>query len=1077
MIIKQIKDFFNNRRKKKVLDLVEENLRKINELEPAMKVLSNEDLKDQTRLFKERLANGETLDDILVEAFATVREASCRVFEKRPYDVQVKGGLVLHKGAIAEMKTGEGKTLVFTMPTYLNALTGKGVHVLTVNSYLTQRDGSMMSLLYSFLGLSTGIITNDNTYDEKYKREQYRKDITYIVNNECGFDFLRDNMNPRVDDNEANKDSLFEKKIQRPLHCLFLDEADSAMIDEHTPLIISGEQQNSKENLESYVKACHVVRQLSPQDYTIELKNKNITLNSSGYEKIEEYAKHFELIAQNSYLFDKSNEYAVHRIKQALKAEYTLHRNIDYMSSNDTVLIIDPFTGRTLAGHEYSDGLQQAVQTKEGVTLTPETKTAASITFQNFFRHYPKLSGMTGTAITDEVEFQKYGLDVYVIPTNKPIQRIDHDDKIFCTFDEKIHNIILEVKKRQLTQQPILIGTISVEKSEAISQHLTEAGILHSVLNAKNHALEAKIISKAGEPGRVTVATNMAGRGTDIYLGMNYEFYLAQELAKMTKPDAELDPDGFEKYLEQVHQLKHDLRVEMIRKKDIVIKAGGLCVLGTERHDSRRIDFQLRGRCARQGDVGESQFFLSLEDDLVQRFLSDKVGHLIKYLNADYGEAISSPSITAMIAHNQDKIQESNSEIRKYMERYDNSFHDQRDIYYKRRQNIMTSNNWAIFMNDLIKLYVENWMQHAATQKELLDIELLTAEYTSRLDYTWRNCKNLIFSDETIEKMTNALKKLSDANNYKYVLDTMYDFLHKKLAIIDKSVTNDKEASEDEEDLEVSYTTTKNIIDHQDRKVALDILDNLWSEHLSNLGQLRDGVHLLGYGQKDPLVEYSKQSFVFFEQTILAWQHSFIDSLIDEKVISTIYRSEKNMDKKDSDSFNLFSPELMNTFSNFLGKKGSLSSDDDKETADTDTESSDNEDFDFEKWKKKYLSKIANESGTVSDGSDDDDDEEEDDDEDDDDEEDDDEDEDEKDNDTDFKESSDDDMDLDAIMKRLNELKKKLDMYQEELKTLTTDDIDEAADKLESMISSNNKKDNTYVHTVKKYTDSDEEEK
>ena len=693
-----IKKLFNYSEKevKRVMPLVE----KINGLESSMKELTDAELQNKTTEFKERLSNGETLDDLLPEAFAVVREAAVRVLGMRPFDVQLIGGIILHQGRIAEMKTGEGKTLVATLPAYLNALTGEGVHVITVNDYLAKYQGEMMGNLYKFLGMTVGIIVNEMKPNEK--KEAYACDITYGTNNEYGFDYLRDNM-------VIYKDQL----VQRKLKYAIVDEIDSILIDEaRTPLIISG-RANKSSNL--YSKADSFVRKLTPKviveedvknveqaednekyDYIVDLKAKSATLTDKGVKKAEE---EFGLENFN----DLENSELVHNVNQALKAHGVMKKDIDYIVKNGEVLIVDEFTGRIMYGRRYNNGLHQAIEAKEHVKIADESKTLATITFQNYFRMYEKLSGMTGTAKTEDAEFQEiYKLDVIEIPTNKPMIRKDHNDVIYKNEAGKFRAVVKEVKESHAKGQPVLIGTVSIEKSEKLSKMLQKEGIKHEVLNAKQHEKEAEIIAQAGKYGAVTIATNMAGRGTDIMLGGNSE-YLAKQQLRMEKytPEQveeattyyETDDEQIKKERAHYKELKDKFEEKIKEEKTKVVEAGGLKIIGTERHESRRIDNQLRGRSGRQGDPGESRFYIALDDDLMKIFGGDRIVKVYERLGADEDMPINSKMISNAVESAQKKVEGKNFSIRKHVLQYDDVMNSQREIIYAQRKQVLDGDN------------------------------------------------------------------------------------------------------------------------------------------------------------------------------------------------------------------------------------------------------------------------------------------------------------------------------------------------------------------------------------------------
>ncbi|MCW5737252.1 MAG: preprotein translocase subunit SecA, partial [Enhydrobacter sp.] len=639
---------------------------KINALEPEFSKLSDDALQAKTVEFRERLAKGETLDDLLIEAFATVREAAKRVLGQRPFDVQLKGGMVLHQGKIAEMKTGEGKTLVATLPVYLNALEGKGVHVVTVNDYLARRDSEWMGRIYHFLGLSTGVIVHDMS--DEQRAQAYRCDVTYGTNNEIGFDYLRDNMKYHVD-----------AMVQRPFHFAIVDEVDSILIDEaRTPLIISGPAEDSSE---LYRRVDTVIPRLAPTDYEKDEKARQVTFTEAGVESVEEILRSDGLLPEGISLYAPTQVTVLHHVTQALRAHKLFTLDVDYMVRDGQVVIIDEFTGRAMSGRRYSEGLHQALEAKEHVEIQRENQTLASITFQNLFRMYPKLAGMTGTAITEAAEFAEiYKLEVVEIPTNVPVARKDADDEIYRTQADKTRAIVKLIKECQARNQPMLVGTVSIEKSEALSEALKQAGIQHSVLNARFHEQEAQIVAQAGRPGTVTIATNMAGRGTDIQLGGNVEMLVSQsepEIIAQFADEAERNA--------ALARVEAEIRAGVERDREIVRKAGGLFVVGTERHESRRIDNQLRGRSGRQGDPGASRFFLSLEDDLMRIFGNNKVLDWVQKKGMADDEALTHRWLNKALETAQGKVEARNFEIRKNLLRFDDVMNSQRKEIYKER--------------------------------------------------------------------------------------------------------------------------------------------------------------------------------------------------------------------------------------------------------------------------------------------------------------------------------------------------------------------------------------------------------
>ncbi len=739
---------------------------KIVALDEEMQKLEDKDFKIKTEEFKERLKNGETLDDILVEAFALAREAASRTIGEKAYYVQLLGGLAIHYGNIAEMKTGEGKTLTTILPAYVNALTGNGVHVVTTNEYLSSRNAEWMKPVYDLLGVSVGV--NLREMSPKEKQEAYNKDILYSTNNEIGFDYLRDNMVVRKED-----------RVQRPLNYCIIDEVDSILIDEaRTPLIISGGKFNSK-NL--YVDADRAVKKLKDvEDYDIDVKTKNVSLTEEGSKKIE---KIFNL----KNLYDLDNTALVHHLNQALKANYGFKRDVDYVVQNDEVIIVDQFTGRLMQGRQFSDGLHQAIEAKENVTINTETKTMATITFQNLFRMYNKLSGMTGTAKTEEEEFRNiYNMYVIEIPTNKLVIREDYPDLVYATQNGKYKAIINFIKEIHETGEPILIGTISVEANEYLSCLLKKAGLKHEVLNAKNHEREAEIIAHAGEKGSITLATNMAGRGTDIKLG------------------------------EGVKEL------------------GGLCVIGTERHESRRIDNQLRGRAGRQGDPGKSQFFVSFEDDLMRRFGTDRIKMMLQNLGIEETQAIRSKALTKSIESAQKKVEGNNYDIRKTLLDYDNVLNEQREIIYSRRNNILDEESIHENVLQIFKNTITNLIESHFDEKGNISDE----DKTELMEYV----------------NTNYLKsnklKYKDIENLKdeELRDKIYSLIIKdyELKMIEAPIMNEFE-----------------------KAISLRIIDSNWVDHMSAMEHLKEGVGLRGYAQTNPILEYTKEGFEMFDNLLI----------------------------------------------------------------------------------------------------------------------------------------------------------------------------------------------------------------
>lgn len=813
-ILKAIFGSSNDRYIKKLRADVE----KINSYEPELEKLTDEELKNKTFEFKQRLNNNDELKDILHEAFAVVREASKRVTGMRHFDVQMIGGLILHAGRIAEMKTGEGKTLVATLPVYLNALTGKGVHLVTVNDYLAKRDAEQMGLIYNFLGLSVGVIEHGLTDDER--RAAYAADITYGTNHEFGFDYLRDNM-------KFNQKDL----VQREFNYAIVDEVDSILIDEaRTPLIISGPAEDSSD---LYKRVSDVVKTLEPSDYAKDEKDRNITLTETGTEKIEKLLREKGIIDSDN-LYDFKNINVVHYVNQSLKAWNLFEKEVDYVVKNGEVIIVDEFTGRMMEGRRYSDGLHQAIEAKENVEIQMENQTLASITYQNFFRLYKKLAGMTGTAMTEAAEFQQiYNLETAVVPTNLPVIRIDENDEVYRTFKEKCTAIAKQVKACHERNQPVLVGTASIEKSELISAILKKEGIKHNVLNAKYHEYEAQIIADAGVAGAVTIATNMAGRGTDIKLGGNAEMRIAE-----LKKTNEYTPEKEKAILDDV-----------AANAEIVRKAGGLYILGTERHESRRIDNQLRGRSGRQGDPGQSKFFLSLEDDLMKIFGSEKLTVTLQRLGLQENEAIVHPWVNKAIEKAQSRVEARNFEIRKHLLKFDDVMNNQRKIIYSQRRDLISDDYNVIddindFADDVINNILTVYYPEQGSPNAI-DIDNLHA-YIVRV---------FNFDAEDLENSTKSTISTILHDHFNKILDEKSKFF------------------EDKNDFSKSL-----------KAVVLKTLDKKWKDHLLSLDHLRQGINLRAYAQKDPLNEYKIEAFNLFEEMIYAIKEESI-SLICRLVV------------------------------------------------------------------------------------------------------------------------------------------------------------------------------------------------
>ena len=827
---------YSEKEVKRVMPIVE----KINSLEPEMEKLTDHELKEKTEYFKKQLAEGKTLDDILPEAFAVVREASKRTLGMRHFDVQLIGGIILHQGRIAEMKTGEGKTLVATLPVYLNALEGKGVHVITVNDYLAKRDSEWMGKLYKFLGLSVGLVIAG--MDPQAKQKAYAADITYGTNNEFGFDYLRDNM-------VIYKNQL----VQRGLHYAIVDEIDSILIDEaRTPLIISG---RANESSDLYKKANDFVRKLEAKviveedvkdfeqaednekyDYIVDLKAKSASLTQKGIKKAEEF---FGLENFN----DLENSTLVHHVNQALRAHGVMKKDIDYIVKDGEVLIVDEFTGRIMYGRRYNNGLHQAIEAKEKVKIADESKTLATITFQNYFRMYDKLSGMTGTAMTEESEFEEiYNLDVVEIPTNKPMIRKDENDVIYKNEKAKFRAVVESVKESHEKGQPVLIGTVSIEKSEKLSKLLNEARIPHEVLNAKSHEKEAMIVAQAGKFGAVTIATNMAGRGTDIMLGGNSE-YLAKEEMRKNKVPANLieesntyyetDDQDILRAREEFNKLVAKYDEQIKEEKQKVIDAGGLKIIGTERHESRRIDNQLRGRSGRQGDVGESRFYIGLDDDLMKIFGGDAITRVYNTLGADENMPIASRMISKAVENAQKKVEGRNFSIRKNVLKYDDVMNAQREIIYKQRREVLDGedihNNILNMINSIAEETVSMFIE--GEDGKSVNVESLNTEIT-----------NVYGLD-----MLDYIKEHKDDSN----------------AIIEeleKQATEKYQAKEDE--------ITSEKMRELERVVMLKVVDEKWMNHIDSMDELKNGIGLRAYGQQDPVVKYRMEGMDMFDEMI-----------------------------------------------------------------------------------------------------------------------------------------------------------------------------------------------------------------
>ena len=849
---------YSEKEVKRVMPIVD----KINGLEPEISKLSDEELTGKTQEFKKRLNEGETLDDILPEAFAVVREASKRVLGMRHFDVQLIGGIILHQGRIAEMKTGEGKTLVATLPVYLNALTGKGVHVVTVNDYLAKRDSEWMGKLYKFLGLSVGLVIAGMNSEQKQKA--YNSDITYGTNNEYGFDYLRDNMVIYKND-----------MVQRPLNYAIVDEIDSILIDEaRTPLIISG---TAAESSVLYSQADDFVKRLKSKvlveedikdfdqeednekyDYIVDLKAKSATLTQKGIKKAEDYFK-----LEN--LNDLDNSDIVHHINQALHAHGIMKKDIDYIVKDGEVLIVDEFTGRIMYGRRYSNGLHQAIEAKEHVKIANESKTLATITFQNYFRMYDKLSGMTGTAMTEESEFREiYNLDVISIPTNKPMIRIDNNDVIYKNENAKFRAVVEDIKRSHEKGQPVLVGTVSIEKSEKLSSILKREGIKHEVLNAKYHEKEAQIIAQAGKFGAVTIATNMAGRGTDIMLGGNSEFLAKQEMKKQgfseelieqSTTHNETEDEEILKARETFSKLEQRFDNEIREEKQKVVDAGGLKIIGTERHESRRIDNQLRGRSGRQGDPGESRFYIALDDDLMKIFGGDMVTSVYNTLGADENMPLEMGILSRAVESAQKKVEGKNFSIRKHVLQYDDVMNTQRGIIYKQRKQVLDGENIHENILHMINSVAEETIQEYVGNGEDVNKEGLLQEI--KTIFNVNDLGSLSKKHLDVQEITDELKEKA-LQNY------------------------DKKAEE----------IGQNEIGEVERVVMLKVVDQKWMDHIDAMDELKDGIGLRAYGQKDPVVQYRIEGFDMFDKMVNDIKHDVVKILLNINRVNNVERKQ-----------------------------------------------------------------------------------------------------------------------------------------------------------------------------------------
>ncbi|MET0083267.1 MAG: preprotein translocase subunit SecA [Sedimenticola sp.] len=878
MVSKILRKVFGSRNQR-LIKRMSKVVAQINGLESQLQGLSDDELKSKTAGFREQLEAGSSLDDILPEAFAVVREAGRRVLEMRHFDVQLIGGMVLHQGKIAEMRTGEGKTLVATLAVYLNALPGKGVHVVTVNDYLARRDAAWMGKIYDFLGLSVGVINSgggmgpdessyrfDPAYDGQAggypqlrkitRRDAYHCDITYGTNNEFGFDYLRDNMAFSAD-----------QRVQREKFFAVVDEVDSILIDEaRTPLIISGPTESSSDLYTQIDKIIPLLTRqepieadeegkpgFGPGDYSVDEKARQAYLSEEGHQKVEEMLSDMELLAEGESLYDSSNIMLMHHVNAALRAHALYQRNVEYIVRDGQIVIVDEFTGRTMPGRRWSDGLHQAVEAKEGVQIQQENQTLASITFQNFFRLYEKLSGMTGTADTEAPEFlQIYSLEVVVIPTNKEMVRDDMGDLVYLTAEEKYNAIITDVNDCVKRGQPVLVGTASIETSELISGLLDKAKIAHQVLNAKQHESEAQIVAEAGRAGAVTIATNMAGRGTDIVLGGNPESEIAQ-----------FDPNHDHAEIEKIH-------ADWKERHKAVLEAGGLHVVGTERHESRRVDNQLRGRSGRQGDPGSTRFYLSLEDNLMRIFASDRVSAIMSKLGMEKGEAIEHPWVTKAIANAQKKVEGRNFDIRKQLLEYDDVANDQRKVVYEQRDGLMDMDDVSSSIQALREEVVNELIDRHIPPQSLEEqwnipglTEALQAEY--ELDYP---VQQWLDEDDSLHEETLRKRIISE--------------MEREYA--------DKEALVGSEQLRM-----------YEKAIMLQILDSNWKEHLAAMDYLRQGIHLRGYAQKNPKQEYKREAFEMFSRMLNSITHEVVAILAKLKVQMP---EEMTVDRQDqSDDF------------------------------------------------------------------------------------------------------------------------------------------------------------------------------
>ncbi len=872
----------------RALKTLQPHVKKINSLEAATKSLSNSQLQGKTAEFKEKLDQGATLDDICHEAFAVCREASWRQLGMRHYDVQLIGGLVLHKGTIAEMRTGEGKTLVATLPIYLNGLSGRGTHIVTVNDYLASRDCEWMGHIYRWLGLSTGTIVHDTSNQER--KDAYAADITYGTNNEFGFDYLRDNMKFHIDD-----------YVQRELHYAIVDECDSILIDEsRTPLIISGP---SEDSIDKYYEINKIIPHLKNEiHFTMEEKTKTASLTEEGNAKVEE-------LLNIGNIFEPENLPLLHHIYQGLKAHHLFKRDVDYMIKDGEIIIVDEFTGRLMEGRRWSDGLHQAVEAKEGVNIRSENQTLATITFQNYFRMYSKLAGMTGTAETESIEFKKiYNLNVMVIPTNKPIQRLDHNDVIYKTEHAKFKAIAEDIKDCSKKGQPVLVGTVSIEKSEKISRALQKASITHNVLNAKHHEHEAEIVAQAGRKNAVTIATNMAGRGTDIVLGGNSEF--------LAKRDAKKDWD--EQHIEEQIQ-KYTKQCE--DEKQEVIEAGGLYIIGTERHESRRIDNQLRGRSGRQGDPGASRFYLSLEDDLMRIFNGERLQKIMSTLKVPDDEPIMAGMVTRAIEGAQKKVEGHNFDIRKHLLEYDDVMNQQRTFIYNLRRNILQGNDIERTTLDMlgeVTSTILDTFAHDEAKPENWNLVGLKTALIQQFGLQWDVPVPQMSSQMTNEMITQITPQTTNQADHLVATQATHQAMNQTTHRMANQMTPqaaNQMTHQTNDQLTASVgSSVKDAYDHQkkelgdffpqiQRMILLETIDNKWKEHLAQMDQLKEGINLRAYAQKDPLIEYKKEAFRAFEMVNHLIRTESIEKIMKVQIVSEDQVKEPMHQEEFSDNY------------------------------------------------------------------------------------------------------------------------------------------------------------------------------